>query len=91
MISAPAAGSLAFDLYAHVLHAGFDQFEREIRLAILLLDEDVLAIVDLDRVAIRAQPGGERIANVPGDIVLFTPATDGFYCDGPAGISSTGT
>src|SRR5690348_259453 len=66
----------ALDLDVHVAHVRVDELEREVGLTILLLDEDVLAVVDLDGVALGAELRGERVAHVPGDVVLRATAAD---------------
>src|ERR1041384_2581886 len=66
----------ALDLDAHVLHVRFHEFEREIWLTFLLLDEDVFAIVHLDAEALGAEFGREGIANILGEIVLGASAPD---------------
>src|SRR5690349_21607112 len=66
----------ALDLDVDVAHVGIHQLEREIRLAILLLDQDVLAVVDLDGVALRAELRGERVTHVARHVVLGTAAAD---------------
>src|SRR6185436_3692039 len=45
----------AFHFDADVADVRIQELEREIRLAILLLDQDVLAVIDFDAVPVRAQ------------------------------------
>src|ERR1043165_32815 len=66
----------ALDLDAHVLHVGIDELQREVGLTLLLLDQDVFAIVDLDGEALRAEFRGERVTHVLRDVVLGAAAAD---------------
>src|SRR5688572_22726970 len=67
--------SLGFDMDAHALDAGVDQGDRELGHRILGLDQNVLAVVDLD-VVLGGQCALESVADVFGDIVLRSAVLD---------------
>src|SRR5687768_4189987 len=67
--------SVVLDVDAHALYAGVDQRDRKFRYRVLGLDENVLAVVDLDLV-LGGQCALEAVAHVLRDAVLRASVLD---------------